>query len=1019
MQHLRNLIELAPSAMAMFTGKEHLLSFANSKFREIFELDNSDHSNHGNIKKITSLVPDLHSSIDKVSLSNSLQEILNFELNLPGYKDRKYYDISFYPVTGDDAEVSAVMMSLNDVTAHISSLNSAKENERQLQRISDAVPVLIAYVDKDRCYRFNNKAYETWFGHNRTAIYGRHMREVLGEAAYKNVESYIDQVLSGKKVQFESLLKYKDGGERYVLGTYVPNFDEKNEVVGFYVEVDDITNQQKTMEALKESELRFKLMADSSPVMIWTLDADGNSTYYNRKATEFTGHTEDELNSGRTWQTAIHPDDIENASSIVGKAVQEKIPYQMECRMKRADGEWRWLVNHGMPKLNEYNELIGYVGSSYDITERKIAEDSLKDSDDRYQNFIKQSTEGIWRIELEVPVSIHASNEEQFEHFFRYAYLAECNDAMARMYGYSQSKELLNARLSDFYDRNDESTGAYFNLFIDSDYRLENTESKELDRNGEVKYFSNNLVGVIENDMLVRAWGTQNDITAQKQAEEKLAESEKYFRQLTDTVPVIIWITRPDGYCTYLNNNWYDYTGQTPGEAEGFGWLNATHPDDASEAGDKFMEASRDHKPYNVLYRLRNKSGEYRWAVDRGQPKFSLEGEFEGMIGTVTDVHEQKLAEDRLKENEQKFRKLAETLPQLVWMTDAEGNAEYASSRWIEYSGIEPVSASAWEQMVHESDLANISNEWSTSLVTGKLYKTEVRLRNKNGDYRWHFVQGEPIRDEHGKIMNWIGAFTDIHDQKTITEKLELLVNERTRELQRSNEDLQQFAHVASHDLKEPVRKIKLYAGRLQDEDSNSISPAGNTYLSKMQSAADRMYTMIDGVLMYSTLNAVSQKIEEVDLDRIISDIENDLELLIQQKRAELRRDDLPVVEGAAVLLYQLFYNLVNNSLKFSKDGVPPLITIQSSTSKKDGEDFIEIILQDNGIGFDPSYKDRIFTTFARLHAKDKYDGTGLGLSLCKKIAERHAGSIQAEGKLNEGARFIIQLPEKQKQSYI
>ena len=390
--------------------------------------------------------------------------------------------------------------------------------------------------------------------------------------------------------------------------------------------------------------------------------------------------------------------------------------------------------------------------------------------------------------------------------------------------------------------------------------------------------------------------------------------------------------------------------------------------------------------------------------------------DFEGMIGTVIDVHEQKLAEDRIRESEEKFRTLAESLPQLVWMTDEEGEQEYASNRWKEYTGIEPEGSETWQQMIHPDDLSTVTAEWIASMKTGSFYKTEARLKNKNGKYRWHFVHGEPIKDKDGNISKWIGAFTDIHDQKTITEKLEALVDERTKELQRSNDDLQQFAHVASHDLKEPVRKIKIFAGRLEREDNESLSEAGKTYLQKMQSAADRMFTMIDGVLTYSTLNAVSQTIEKVDLAEIIKNIEIDLELVIQKKAVTITKQNLPEIEGAEVLLYQLFYNLINNSLKFSRDNVSAAILITADVISKENNQYAQIIVEDNGIGFEPEQAEVIFGTFERLHAKDKYDGTGLGLALCRKIAERHGGTIKAEGIPHEGAKFIILLPLKQQQ---
>jgi signal transduction histidine kinase len=240
-------------------------------------------------------------------------------------------------------------------------------------------------------------------------------------------------------------------------------------------------------------------------------------------------------------------------------------------------------------------------------------------------------------------------------------------------------------------------------------------------------------------------------------------------------------------------------------------------------------------------------------------------------------------------------------------------------------------------------------------------------------------------------------------------ERLNSELQKMNTTLQQSNEDLRQFAHVASHDLKEPVRKVKVYTGRLQEDSATAFSVKALGYLEKINSAAGRMLTMIEGVLHYSTINSTEQQTEAVDLNRIVRAIETDLDLPIGQKKATVHYSQLPTIEGAAVLLYQLFYNLVNNSLKFSRSDAPCRIEISS----KIDQDQAFIRLTDNGIGFDQEQAERIFDTFSRLNAKDKYEGTGLGLSLCRKIVLRHGGEIEAIGKKGEGSEFRIRLPLK------
>lgn len=280
----------------------------------------------------------------------------------------------------------------------------------------------------------------------------------------------------------------------------------------------------------------------------------------------------------------------------------------------------------------------------------------------------------------------------------------------------------------------------------------------------------------------------------------------------------------------------------------------------------------------------------------------------------------------------------------------------------------------------------------------------------------------EARRDELGNIIGLLGIANDVTEQvlarqsieaseeryRELAGHLETLVNERTAELRSSNEDLQQFAHVASHDLKEPVRKMKIFGNRLKDEYGKVLPDGARTYLERMDAAAARMSAMIEGVLLYASLEAAELSIEQVNLPGIVEDIRADLEVMITEKHASIVYGDLPSFPGTRFLIYQLFYNLISNALKFSRAGVPPVIHIETAYAA-DGA--LCIVVRDNGIGFEQAYASDIFKTFSRLHSKDRYEGTGLGLALCRKIVERHRGKIRAEGQEGAGARFIITLP--------
>lgn len=355
----------------------------------------------------------------------------------------------------------------------------------------------------------------------------------------------------------------------------------------------------------------------------------------------------------------------------------------------------------------------------------------------------------------------------------------------------------------------------------------------------------------------------------------------------------------------------------------------------------------------------------------------------------------------------------------MTWTNLPGGEVNFYNQRWYNYTGLDYKKTKewGWKAIVHPEDLPATMDAYTDALQTGNNFVIENRYKKADGTYRWHLNRALPIKNETGEIILWVGTATDIHEQKEVEENLERLVKERTIQLERSNEDLQQFAHVASHDLREPVRKIKIFTSRLQEEMNTDLNGKSKLYLNKVQSAADRMFNMIDGVLTYSSMNAYEQIHGTIELTEVLKNIEADLEITIQQKEAKIIYSNFPAFEGAPVLIYQLFYNLINNSLKFAKAHSSLVISITSQEIEYQNKKFIQIIVSDNGIGFEQKFAEKIFDTFVRLNVKDKYEGTGLGLALCKKIVQRHHGTITANGEIDHGARFIIKLPLRQKKN--
>lgn len=243
-------------------------------------------------------------------------------------------------------------------------------------------------------------------------------------------------------------------------------------------------------------------------------------------------------------------------------------------------------------------------------------------------------------------------------------------------------------------------------------------------------------------------------------------------------------------------------------------------------------------------------------------------------------------------------------------------------------------------------------------------------------------------------------------------------------QLERNNKELKDFAYVASHDLQEPLRKIQTFGDRLRSKCSQALGEAGNDYLHRMQNAAEHMQILITDLLSYSRVTTQERPLVSVDLNEALKQVLSDLEVRIEQVKGKIVAEPLPAIDADPVQMRQLFQNLISNALKFHRKDTPPVIRIYDASSKKMTSDHHktassgclrhEFIVEDNGIGFDEKYLDRIFVVFQRLHGRTEYEGTGVGLAICRKIAERHGGTITARSILGEGSKFIVTLPGKQ-----
>jgi len=376
----------------------------------------------------------------------------------------------------------------------------------------------------------------------------------------------------------------------------------------------------------------------------------------------------------------------------------------------------------------------------------------------------------------------------------------------------------------------------------------------------------------------------------------------------------------------------------------------------------------------------------------------------------------------------ERFKIISDLMPQFVWTANPDGALDFFSQSVFNYSGLtkEEIMRDGWLQIVHPDDREANITKWEEAVNTGQPFHLEHRFKKSDGTYRWQLSRAVRVNNENGKVQMWVGTSTDIHENILFQAELERQVEERTKllkevniDLEKSNTELAQFAFVASHDLQEPLRKIQTFSTMILDREAANLSESGKEFFKRIRESSSRMKQLITDILVFSKTGNMEEVSNDVDVDLLVREIANPSLLNDEIKLVDIT-SKLPVIKGVYFQIHQIFSNLINNAIKFNKANNELIITISSKKiiGKESGiknavpEKWYYVIeFSDNGIGFENQHKVKMFQVFQQLHPKEKYQGTGIGLALVKKIIEQHQGFIDARGELNVGATFYLYFP--------
>jgi len=388
----------------------------------------------------------------------------------------------------------------------------------------------------------------------------------------------------------------------------------------------------------------------------------------------------------------------------------------------------------------------------------------------------------------------------------------------------------------------------------------------------------------------------------------------------------------------------------------------------------------------------------------------------------LRDIAARRRAEESLAAEHNLLSSIMDTMPNHVFLKDAKGRFILDNAAHRRYLGLgedESIEGRSIGEYFPGALSEKILDDDRYVIETGQPILNREQLIPRQGREDWLETSKVPLRDTDGRIIGLVGISSDITQRKAAEEQLVRFAGQ----LERSNAELANFASVASHDLQEPLRKIQAFGDRLKAKCSATLGEQGLDYLARMQNAAERMQVLIQDLLKLSRVTSRAQPFASCDLNQILSEVLSDLEVAIETQQARVEIESLATIDGDPLQLRQLFQNLISNALKFRRPDEPPVVEIKGRVfeladtvipAAKPGDRVCEITIRDHGIGFEQKFADQIFVVFQRLHSRAEYEGTGIGLAVCRKITDRHGGSIVAYSNLGEGASFTVTLPVKQ-----
>jgi len=880
-----------------------------------------------------------------------------------------------------------------------------RESEERFRRTFELAASGIAHIGLDRRFiRVNRRLCEI-LGYPESELIGRTGRDLSHPEDVDVINKQRPRLYAGEisSVRVEKRYVRKDGSTVWVAFTMVVERDGAGKPQYEIAVFDDITARKSAEDALRESEARFRAVVDSANEGILVYNKSLHIAAANPAAERIIRLPRAEI-VGAPGFTSLFPCVLPDGSPMD----PEQRPARATARegkpltgyvigIVRGPSTVQWLsINTGFLRRPGESDWYGIVSTIADITEQNDADLRLRQSEERFRQTFELAASGLAHVSLN-------------GRFMR------VNKSLCEILGY-RADELVGRGVKEVSHPDDRDvTDASRAQVHAGEIEVARFEKRYVRKDGALVWVD--LGVAVARDASGRPEyeiAIFDDITAQKNLEVELRDKTELLQlgQAAARMIILDYDMKKDRLSWSDSPEWL--RGPLPAGGEYPLFREQIHPEDRARFQAERAQTLATLQPTSQEYRVVRTDGQVLWVLARRQALPGPDGKAARLLVAMIDITDRKEAEAAVRESETRFRSLTQLSSDWYWEQDKAFRLTFMSGRMGERTGLEAKSylgQQRWDQPA-----LNLSeDDWRAhrqSLVRHEPFRDfELERPAAEGGSRWISLSGEPVFDEHGAFTGYRGVGSDITARKQAERELRRAHDElehKARELERSNSELEQFAYVASHDLQEPLRMVSSYTQLVMRRYNDKLDKDAREFMNYVVDGAARMKQLLEDLLAYSRVGTRGKEFAPLEMEAVVRRAVTNLRAAIEEASATVTWEALPRLEGDDLQLSQLFQNLIGNALKFRSASVPR-VTISAAEKADDWE----IVVQDNGIGIEPQYYERIFMVFQRLHNKAEYPGTGIGLAICKKVVERHGGRIWVESKPGEGSAFHFTLPKE------